>query len=365
MFRVYRSDNPKLGKVISREKAMKLIEKDQNAIRKGTAIFSIKDFRYNRIQTIPCKKCWACQLNYSAEWATRIVNEQGKDPNCYFITLTYDDLHLPIAEKIETKDGDYENDGTWNGTLYRKEIDRFINTLRKHFERKNYKGIKYFYAGEYGETTGRPHFHIILLHCPLDITQFYDCHVDSNFKAHWKSREIESFWADYLYNENGEKLKDENGNCIRVKKGIVDIAELEWSCAAYVARYCTKKLSYDKDKSIYYKQGKMPEWISMSKGIGFDYLKDRADEIYTNDEIIMRTVKGNVGSAKPPKAYDRKMEEWNPEFMEKLKLSRQHAAERADKLKQTLSDYTDYENLILSAEKVKKKMQMLPRVGEW
>lgn len=359
MFRVYRSDNPKLGKVISRKRAWQLIETDPNAIRHGMAKLLVNDIRYDRIQTIPCKKCWACQLNYSAEWATRIVNEQGNDRNCYFITLTYDDEHLPIAEKIETKEGVYENDGTWNGCLYRKDIDRFINTLRKHFERKPYfyKGVKYFYAAEYGETTGRPHFHIILLHCPLDITQFYDCHVDTNFKAHWKSKQVENWWSD--------TVKDDEGNEIRIKKGMIDIAELEWSCAAYVARYCTKKLSMDTDKSIYYKQGKMPEWVSMSKGIGFDYLKERADEIYTNDEIIMKTVKGNVGSAKPPKAYDRKMEEWDPEFMEKLKLSRQHAAERADKLKQTLSDYTDYENLILSAEKVKKKMQMLPRVGEW
>ena len=103
----------------------------------------------------------------------------------------------------------------------------------------------------------------------------------------------------------------------------------------------------------------------MSKGIGFTYLTENLNKIYTTDEIIMRTVKGNLGSKKPPKAFDRKLEEWDPKFMEKLKESRKHTQERAEKLIQSLSDYTDYDNLIMEAEKVKKKMELLPRVGEW
>ena len=220
---------------------------------------------------------------------------------------------------------------------------RFLNSLRKNFERQGYEGIKYFYCGEYGETTGRPHYHIILLHCPIDILQFYDCHVDTNYKAHWKSHQLEKYW----------------------KEGILDVSELEWSCAAYVARYCTKKISFETDKTIYYKQGKMPEFIRMSKGIGFEWYEQHKGEIYKTDEIIMRTIKGNVGSCKPPKAFDRKFKEHFPEEFEKIRLSRQTAAERATKLLNSLNDYTDYDNLILSAEKVKKKMQMLPRVGEY
>ena len=79
----------------------------------------------------------------------------------------------------------------------------------------------------------------------------------------------------------------------------------------------------------------------------------------------MKTVKGNVGSAKPPKAFDRKFKEAYPDDFEKIKLSRQTAADRAEKLLRKHTDRTEYENLILDAEKVKKKMQMLPRVGEW
>ena len=204
-------------------------------------------------------------------------------------------------------------------------------------------GIKYFYCGEYGSETHRPHYHIILLNCPLDPRYFYDPHIDDNFKAHWKSQELDNYW----------------------KEGMTDIAELEWSCAAYVARYCTKKLSFNTDKTEYYENGRMPEFIRMSKGIGFDWYQKNKKELYKTDSLVMRTVKGNIGSVRPPKAFDRKLEQENPELLEMLKESRKKASERSRLLKQSLSDYTDYENLIMEAEKVKKKMLMLPRVGEW
>ena len=103
----------------------------------------------------------------------------------------------------------------------------------------------------------------------------------------------------------------------------------------------------------------------MSKGIGFKWYREHKDELYKTDSLIMRTVKGNIGSVRPPKAFDRKLEESDPELYEMIKQSRKTAKERADKLKLSLSNYTDYENLIMDAEKVKNKMQMLPRVGEW
>lgn len=346
MFRIYYPDDPEAtGKIIPRQQALEMLQADKNTFRKKTIEWN-KHRKYgdHGFQLIPCRHCWACQLNYSAEWATRIMLEAKQTPGQnWFITLTYDDEHLPIMEKIEAKEGTYENDGTWNGCLYEKHMQTFINSLRKHFERQGIENIKYFYCGEYGETTQRPHYHIILLHCPLRIEDFKSAHIDTNFKAHWKSKEIEQYWT----------------------KGITDIAELEWSCAAYVARYCTKKLTFDADKTKYYEVGKIPEFIRMSRGIGFDWYTEHKGEIYKTDEIIMKTIKGNVGSVKPPKAFDRKLKEHNPELFEMIKKSRQTAGERASEMLNRLSDYTDLDNLILAAEKVTQKMKMLPRVGEW
>ena len=273
----------------------------------------------------------------------------------YFITLTYDDQHVPImsrieyeeeykehGEVVETKSIVKENDGTWGYSLYPEHMKTFLNTLRKYYERKGHTGIKYYYCGEYGTETHRPHYHIILMNCPLDIMQFYDTHVDGNFKAHWKSHELERFW----------------------KKGMIDIAELEWSCAAYVARYCTKKLNFDQDKRVYLDKGLIPEFVRPSKGIGFEYYKTHKNDIYKNDEMIMKTVKGNVGSIKPPKAFDRKFKEADPIGFRKIQESRRRAGERARKMIEEITDMTDLQMLKLRASNLQTKMSMLPRAGD-
>lgn len=370
MFYYYKIGDKKHGKIVPRSEILTELNYDPNSIRK---YLSIANARANKTGhkyiKVPCQKCWACQLKYSAEWATRIMKEAEKYENNWYITLTYNDYFVPIADRTEwdqyDKDpekpwGDKikthqvrENDGTWGYTLNPKDVDKFLNSLRAHFRLKGHEGVKYFYCGEYGSETARPHYHIILLNCPLDPLQFYSPKVDKkNFKAHWKSKELEHLWA-------------ENINKKRIPKGIIDVAELEWSCAAYVARYCTKKLEFDGDKRKYLENGKLPEFLRMSQGIGMDYLHEHMEEIYKNDELIMKTIKGRPGSIKPPKAYDRKLKEINPKLYDKIKKSREKATERATELIKTVTDATDKQMLLLNAEQLETKMSLLPRVGEW
>lgn len=343
MFYVYPIGDKKKGKIVPRSEVMQGLEMEPNHIREKLDLYNKVNSSKKCIK-VPCNKCWACQLRYSAEWATRIMLECKKYSHNWFITLTYNDEHLPIAEYAITPDGEKieKNDYFLTGTLQKHDYEKFINSLRKYFERKGHKGIKVFCAGEYGETTHRPHMHMILMNAPLDINQFYGTHVDSNFKAHWKSKEIEKIW----------------------QKGMIDIAEVEWSSAAYVARYCTKKISFESDKTLYAIQGKEPEFVRMSKGIGFDYFNDHIDEIYKNDEIIAKTVKGNVGSIKPPRAFDKKLEQINPELFKAIKESRAKCAERSRKYMESLTDQTDLNKMIQDAEKLKLKMSMLPRTAE-
>lgn len=349
MFRRYEQGNYKNGKIVSRQEVMQGLELNPNNIK----LCLDKINYHNRMngsgliyEQIPCQHCWACNLNYSAQWATRIVYESMKYDHNYWITLTYDDDHLPIAEKIEYKDHIWENTGEeiWQeGTVWEPHMRKFLHDLRQHLKRhKNHVGLKYYYCAEYGETTHRSHYHIILLNCPLDIKQFYDFFQDENFKLHWKSKEIENYW----------------------KHGMIDICEVEWSNIAYTARYCMKKL-HQKNNEEYCKEGKLPEFVRMSRNLGKSYYEEHKNDIYKNDEIIMRTVKGNVGSYKPPKAWDRLFQKEHPEEWEKIKLSRQKAAERARKLENELSDYTDADKLQMRYEQVITKGKMLPRVGEW
>ena len=303
------------------------------------------------------------------------MKEAEKYKNNWFITLTYGEHSVPYAKKsewdqYETNPEDphgekikthevRENPGDWKPTLYPKDMETFLNTLRKHFRSKprNHEGIKYFYCGEYGKETQRPHYHIILMNCPLNPLEFYDAFIDKNYKAHWHSHELDHLWADDYIDKDGKKH--------RIPKGLIDVAELEWSCAAYVARYCTKKLNMENDKTIYLEEGRMPEFIRMSKGIGMDYLNENIDSIYERDEIIMRTVKGNLGSIKPPRAYDRILKEKKPDLYNKIKKSREKAKERADEILQSLNDQTDKMRLENNARKLEVKMSQLPRTGEW
>lgn len=335
-------------RIVPRSEVAKELSRYPNAIRTLDQINedNARNGNPKRWQTIPCKNCYACKLNYSAEWATRIVCECKKSEHNYFITLTYDDKHLPVAQNIIYKDKIWENTGaiSWfDGTLWEDHWDKFKKDLRNHLRNhKNQTGMQYYMCGEYGENTHRPHYHAILMNCPLDISQFYKFHIDDRFKMHWKTKELEELWP----------------------YGMIDVAEVEWSSAAYVARYCMKKL-HTKNIEAYCEEGKLPEFVRMSRKIGRTYYEEHKDELYKNDEIVMKTVKGNTGTRNLPKAWDKLFEAEHPEAMEMIKASRKKAAERAAQLEKDISDMTDLQRLIIKAENVQIKANQLPRVGEW
>lgn len=362
---------PQRQRIIPRKDVYKQLCEDPNNIRSLEDVNNFNKENGNpwRWQTIPCRNCWACQLSYSAEWATRIMYECMLHPGLnWFITLTYNDDWLPIAEnvKIPEKVWNKKNkvyDTKWHygeniglpeqneGTLYINHVEKFIHSLRKHLKEKyNHEGMSYYYCGEYGSETHRPHYHLILMNCPLNPTQFYDFHLDDRKKLHFKTPEIEYYWG---YHKNA-KAKE------YYPYGMVDIAEVEWSCAAYVARYCTKKL-YSKDIASYAKECKLPEFLRMSRNIGREWYEEHKDEIYHTDSITMKTVKGKTGAQKPPKAWDRLYEKERPEVMEMIKESRRMAAERSALLEQELSDYTDLRKLQMKAERLSIISKQLPR----
>lgn len=338
-------------RIIPRSQVFENMKADENYLTR------IQDKNYElekqgskyRYQLIPCRHCWSCQLKYSAEWASRLIWEAQRYEHKYFLTLTYDEEHLPMYSEMTYTDKDgykyhYENDGTWTGHLQPEDVTRFINTLRKHYERKGIKDIKYFYCGEYGEKGQRPHYHMILFGAPLDITKMYDGHIDPKHKKfHFKSKEIDKWW----------------------QKGIVDIGEVEWNNCAYVARYCMKKISNDNNPNIYASKGKTPEFIRMSRrpSIGMRYYQEHKKDIYKNDEVIQRTIKGNVTSFKPPKAFDKKFKEEFPEWYEQIKKSRLECAER-DRLykKELYKGISDLEQLQRNAELTIQKAKMLKRI---
>lgn len=310
-----------------------------------------------KYQLIPCQHCWACNLNYSAEWATRLTLEKQYHKYAYFITLTYDDEHLDIPKLVTDGQKFYRNDGTWNGTLKKKHMDTFLHTIREDARKKGYENIKYFYCGEYGTQTKRPHYHLILFGYPIDHRLDYDTKIDKNHKIHWKNEYIDRIWGKSFQKDKYSPFKDKNGN--KIPASVNDIAEVEWSDCAYVARYCMKKLEHEGIN--YYELGKVPEFIHMSQDIGMQYYRDHKQEIYQTDSLIMKSVKGNTTTYKPPKAYDRQYEKEHPEEFKKIKKKRTEIAEHISQTKDKQTTLTDLEQQTMQLEKLLTKGKMLKR----
>ncbi len=93
---------------------------------------------------VGCGKCPACQAGKRREWFTRIMMEYKTCKTCYFITLTYNDAHLPK-----------------NGVEVR-ECQNFMKRLRKSCP----SALRYFFCSEYGSKSHRPHYHMILFDFP-------------------------------------------------------------------------------------------------------------------------------------------------------------------------------------------------------
>lgn len=97
---------------------------------------------------LPCGKCPECCKNYYTEWATRGSRELTQWDSSLFITLTYDEEHLPDDK-----------------SLNKKEIQDFIKRVKRTFNSNAENPIRQTYCGEYGTRTLRPHYHCILYNC--------------------------------------------------------------------------------------------------------------------------------------------------------------------------------------------------------
>lgn len=83
-----------------------------------------------------------CRINRRRVWTGRLLLEASLHDSLCFLTLTYDDEHLP-------------NDLSLNKDHYQK----FLKRLRKAIHPTK---ISYYIVGEYGGRTKRPHYHVVL-----------------------------------------------------------------------------------------------------------------------------------------------------------------------------------------------------------
>ena len=339
-----------LNIILPREKVNERLENNENYFKFIQRMNEKLEKEGSRLRygLTGCKKCWACRLNYSIEWAARIIHECEKTPGMnYFVTLTYDNDHVPVLDRLEYKDQDGNkqvryNDGTFRPSLNKDDARKFINSLRKYLSRTyNHTGLKFYMCGEYGGQTSRPHFHYILMNCPLNPTKFYDNHIDENGKDHWKQKEIEAQW----------------------KKGMIDVALVEFGDAAYVARYGTKLFLKGGTEEDYAKLGIVKEFTRCSRnpGIGLDFVRRHELDLLLTDEIVMKNSSDKTVHVKLPQYYVKKLEEIYPEYIDQLKNERQRIAIASNKIKQMKTNLSDKEMYEREAQELARREGLLKR----
>lgn len=288
-------------------------------------------------QKVPCGECEGCQENYSKGWAVRCLKEAEKYKHNWFITITYDDDHLPLEDGYITdpKTGvEYQYMDPTQGHLEPDDLKKFIKDIRRYWQyHYDEEEIRFFACGEYGGQTKRPHYHAVLfnIHIRQEDLDIYKIQTDGT--TLWNCKILDNIWG----------------------KGYVVLAEVNWDTCAYVARYVMKKQGGVKQRCQYFEEGMTPEFIRMSRmpGIGLDYFESHLRDIYENDEIIIKGHRNKIGAARPPSYYDRKFDELYPEKMIEIKDRRKIIASIANEVKNAKSSLPEAERLKVE-QRIKK-----------
>lgn len=253
----------------------------------GGITFNRSDGYVDRPLTLPCGQCIGCRLEHSRQWAIRCVHEaQMHQDNC-FITLTYNDAHLPILA----------NGGP---TLVKRDFQLFMKRLRKKYGHK----IRYYQCGEYGEKTQRPHYHACLFGH------------DFKDKVLWKR---EKGVPLYVSAELVELWSSQG-----ISIGFSTIGSVTFQSAAYVARYIMKKITGNSAVDHY--RGRQPEYTTMSRRPGIAkawFEKYHHTDVAHDDTIIL-----NGKAMRPPKYYDRQYEILEPNAAVDQKYARIRQAKK-------------------------------------
>lgn len=207
--------------------------------------------------------------------------------------------------------------------LLYEDIQKFLKRLRKAYRGK----LRYFVAGEYGEQTARPHYHMILYGWePTDLENLYKIHHNGYYNSKWMS----DLWG----------------------MGQIQIAQAVPETYRYVAGYVTKKM-YEidgKKANAYYELGQTKPFACMSlkPGLGDKYYQEHKAEIWRQGYIQCT----NGKQAQIPRYYEKQMEAENPQRLWRIKQNRQ---KNAIEQKHLQLEEQDYKTVLETKERVTRK----------
>lgn len=160
----------------------------------------------NRKMLVPCGKCINCLRSRQASWIYRLQRETSTSKYAYFVTLTYDESHVPLIYRDTLEITDYNTYiQNWNirdveFTINPRDFTLYIKRLRKKLGDIK---CKFYACMEYGDQFNRPHAHFVIF--------FNEC-------SEYVQYAISSAW----------------------NKGFVTIEPITDSRIAYVTKYISK-----------------------------------------------------------------------------------------------------------------------------
>ncbi|QCS36613.1 replication initiator protein [Capybara microvirus Cap3_SP_535] len=258
---------------------------------------------------LPCGKCPSCKLQRSIDWSVRMVHESLMHKDNSFITLTYDNDHLP-SDRL----------------LCKRDVQLFIKRLRKAIYPAN---LRYFLCGEYGSKFKRPHYHIVFFgYKPDKLDTDLEC--KAGISQIFRSSFIESIWS--------------KGHCY--------VGSVTQKSCAYVARYCTKK----QDENFPHKEFTL---CSTRPGIGSSYFDLHYKDFYKEDSVILITddIDKPLKSFRVPKYYDKLLLKVDPFKYASIK-------ERRSKFYENIDVNQQFNKISFQREKVNRVLDRLPRLLE-
>lgn len=290
-------NNPLYRIVIDEIRRERLSPQFCKRVRNNALILSYEDKEFCRktygfpeawFTPIPCGSCAGCRIDYSRNWAARCMLEGVYHTHKYFITLTYNDEHLPREDVVNPLTGEV----LFVNVLRKRDFQLFMKRLRKKIAPAR---VRVFYSGEYGDKTDRPHFH-----CILYGYEFSDRHFFYSVKDGHKRPYHVPGGTDYFISNELTALWG-NGHCL--------ISNVDTRSCMYVASYCSKKVK--KPKNEFERSRELVKWGSIEQttrhlprklldvraiqrefacmsrrpALGRQFFDDHKDEIYAYDKI--------------------------------------------------------------------------------
>lgn len=244
--------------------------------------------------SLPCGKCIGCRTDRATMWAHRATHEASQWQNNQFLTLTYDDEHLPPESHLDPR----------HLQLFIKRMRKYADSIHTTLGRDRGASIRYLACGEYGETNGRPHYHALIFNGAFTDTR----KVGKNL---YSSEQLQQLWPH----------------------GQHRIGELTPASASYVAQYNVKK----QGAGNYIPE--TGEWrpapfirMSLKPAIGAEWLKKYATDLQ-HGYLVEGSRKHPI-----PRYYRDKIKEHYPEL-------RNYIQEQIDKHRARITDKKDRQRL--------------------